>query len=71
MDLRRAVHWIFGIDRNDMFVHMIVVHIVEMTIVEIVHMTVMANRSVPAFWTMAMRVVCMVFLSADHRHAPC
>jgi hypothetical protein len=55
-----------------MFVHMILVHMVEMTIVKIVHMAVMANRGVSAFWAMAMRVVLMVFLGASgHRHAPC
>ena len=72
MDLRCAVHGMCGIDRDDMFVHMVLVHIVEMTIVKIVHMTVMANRSVSAFRAMAMSVVRMVFLSASgHLHAPC
>ena len=72
MDLGCAVHGICGIDRDDMFVHMILVHMVKMTIVKIVHMTVMANRSVSAFRAMAMSVVGMVFLSASgHRHAPC
>jgi hypothetical protein len=72
VDLRCAVHGICGIGWDDMFVHMILVHMVEMTIVKIVHMAVMANRGVSAFWAMAMRVVLMVFLGASgHRHAPC
>jgi hypothetical protein len=50
-----------GIDRDDMFVHMILVHMVEMTIVKIVHMAIMANRGVPAFRPMATKVVRMVF----------
>ena len=71
MDLRCAVHGICGIDRDDMFVHMILVHMVEMTIVKIVHMPIMANRGVSAIRAMAMRVVRMVFLGASgHRHAP-
>jgi hypothetical protein len=72
VDLRCAFHGICGIDRDDMFVHMILVHMVEMTIVKIVQMAVMANRGVSAFRAMAMRVVRMVFLSTSgHRHAPC
>jgi hypothetical protein len=55
-----------------MFVHMILVHMVEMTIVKVVHMPVMANRRVPAIRAMAVGVVCMVLLGASgHRHAPC
>jgi len=62
VDLRRAVHRICGVDRDDMFVHVIFVHMVEMTVVKIIHMAVMANRGVPAFRAMAMSVVGMVFL---------
>jgi hypothetical protein len=54
-----------------MFVHMILVHMVEMTIVKIIHMAVMSNRCVSAIRAVAMRVVLMVFLGATgHRHAP-
>jgi hypothetical protein len=54
-----------------MFVHMILVHMVEMTIVKIVHMPIMANRGMSAIRAMAMRVVRMVFLNASgHRHVP-
>jgi hypothetical protein len=70
VDLRRAVHGIFGIDRNDMFVHVILVHMVEMAIMNIVHMAVMANRGVPAIRAMLMSVVGMVFLGASG-HARC
>jgi hypothetical protein len=71
MDLRGAVHGICGIDRDDVFVHMILVHMVKVTIVKIVHMAVMANRGVPAIWAMAMRVALMVLLGASgHRHTP-
>jgi hypothetical protein len=66
--LRRAGHGIFGVDRDDMFVDVILVHMVEMAIMKIVHMAVMANRSVPAIRTMLMSVVGMVFLGASgHR----
>ena len=71
MDLRCALHGICGVDRDDMFVHMILVHMVEMTIVKIVHMPVMANRGVSAIRAMAMGVVLMVLFGASgHRHAP-
>jgi hypothetical protein len=71
VDLRCALHGICGIDRHGMFVHMVLVHMVEMTIVKIVHMPVMANRGVSAIRAMAMGVVLMVLFGAsDHRHAP-
>jgi hypothetical protein len=37
-----------GVDRDDMFVDMILMHVMKMAIVQIVHMAVMANRGVPA-----------------------
>ena len=40
-----------------MFVHMVLVHMVEMTIVKIVHMAVMANSGVSAFRAMSTRVL--------------
>ena len=46
--MRRALHGICGVDRDDMFVHVVLVHVVEMAVVKVVHMAVMANRSVPA-----------------------
>jgi hypothetical protein len=65
VELRGAVHGICGIDRDDMFVHMILVHMVKMTIVKVVHMAVVANRGVSAIRAMAMRVALMVFLGAS------
>jgi hypothetical protein len=62
MDLRSALHGICGIYRDDMFVHVILVHMVEMAVVKIIHMSVMTNRGVPAIRAMLMRVVGMVFL---------
>ena len=71
VDLRRAVRGICGIDRDDMFVHMILMHMVKMTIVKIVHMAVMTNRDVSAIRAMALRVALMVFLGASgHRRTP-
>ena len=68
VDLRRAVHGICGADRDDMFVHVILVHMMEMAVVKIIQMAVMANRGVPAFRAMLMSVVGMVFLGAcGHR----
>jgi hypothetical protein len=50
-----------------MFVHVIFVHMVEMTVVKIIHMAVMANRGVPAVRAMLMSVIGMMLLSAG-RH---
>jgi hypothetical protein len=47
-----------------MFVDVIPVHMVEMAVVKIIHMAVMADRGVPAFRAMVMRVVGVVFLAA-------
>jgi hypothetical protein len=45
-----------------MFVHVILVHMVEMAVVKIIHVAVMANRGVPAIRTMPVSVVGVVFL---------
>lgn len=49
-------------DRDDMFIHMIVVHMVKMAVVKIVNMAVVADRSMSAIRTMLMGVVGVVFL---------
>jgi hypothetical protein len=59
------VHGIFGVDRDDMFVDVILMHMVEMAVVKIVHMAVMANRRVPTVWAMLMGVVGMVLLGTS------
>ena len=62
MDLRRALHGICGIYRDGMFVHVILVHMVEMAVVKIIHVAVMTNRGVPAIRAMLVSVVGVVFL---------
>jgi hypothetical protein len=64
VDLRRAVHGICGVNRDDVLVDVIPVHVVEMAVVEIIHMAVMANRGVPAVRVMVMSVVGVMFLGA-------
>ena len=59
-DLRRALHGICGVDRDDMFVH-VIVHMVEMA--------VMANRSVPAVRAMLVRACGRRFAIKNLRHA--
>jgi hypothetical protein len=63
--LRRAVHWICGIDCNNMFVDMVLMCMVEMTIMKVVCMAVMPNCSVTAARTMLMGVVRMTPLIAS------
>jgi hypothetical protein len=67
VDFRGAVHGIGGVDRDGVFVDVILMHMVEMAVVKIIHMAVMANRGVPAFRTMLMGVIGMMFLGAG-RH---
>jgi hypothetical protein len=69
VDFRRAAHGICGGDRDGMFVHVILMHMVKMAVVKIIHVAVMANRGVPAFRTMLMRVIGMMLLGAGrHDH---
>jgi hypothetical protein len=62
--LRRALHGIGGIDRNDVLIDMILVHVMEMAVVEIIDMPVMADRRMPALGTVLMGMVGMVLLGA-------
>ena len=48
--MRRAVQRIRGADRDDMFVDVILVHVVEMVVVKIVHMVFVPNRGVVSSW---------------------
>ena len=66
-DFRRAVHGICGVHRDDMFVHVILMHVVEMAVVKVVHMAIMANRSVPAVRAMPVGMIGMMLLGAG-RH---
>jgi hypothetical protein len=54
MNVRRAFHGIGGAHQNDMFVHVIVVHMVEMAIVKIIDVALMRDRRVPAIRAMLM-----------------
>jgi hypothetical protein len=47
-----------------MFVHVILVHMVEMAVVKIIHVAVMPNCRMPAIRAMLMRVVGVVLLRA-------
>ena len=40
-----------------MFVHVVLVHVVEMAVVKVVHMAVMSNRGVPAVRAMLVGVI--------------
>src|ERR1700720_1754339 len=65
VELRRAARGICATDRDDVFVDVILVHVVEMAIVQIIDVAVMANRGVPAIRAMLMRMVGVVFLGAS------
>ncbi len=68
--LRRALHGICGVDRDDMFVDVILMHMVEMAVVKIVHMAIMAKRGVPTVRAMLMGVVGMVLLGTSGHDFP-
>jgi hypothetical protein len=65
-----AAHRIFVIDRQCMFVDVILVHVMQMAIVKVVHMTVMPDRGVAAVRAMLMGVIGVVFLVAGHDVTP-
>jgi hypothetical protein len=62
--LWRALHGIGGRNRDDMFIHMVIVHVVEMAIMEIVDVAVMVDCCMPAVGTMLVSMVGMMFLGA-------
>ena len=61
---RRALHRIGGIDGDDVFVDVILVHVVQMPVVQVVDVAVMAYRRMPTVGTMFVRVVGMMLLGA-------
>jgi hypothetical protein len=66
--LWRALHGIGGTDRDDMFIDVILVHVMEMAIMEIIDMTVVTDRRMPTVGTMSVGVVGMMLLGACGGH---
>jgi hypothetical protein len=67
--LGSAVHRVCRADRDDMFVDMVAVHMVQMAIMQIIDMAVMANRRMPTVRAMRMDMIGMVLLGAGgHRY---
>ena len=62
--LRRALHGIGGVDRDDVLIDMILVQVMEMAVVEIVDVAVMADRRMPTVGTMLVGVVGVMLLGA-------
>jgi len=62
--LRRAFHGVCGVDRDDVFVHVIPMHMVQMAVVKIIDMALVANRGMSAIRAMLMGVVGVVLLGA-------
>jgi hypothetical protein len=62
--LRRALHGVGGIDRDDVLIDMILVHVVEMPIVQVVDMAFMAYRRMPTVGIMLVGMVGMMLLGA-------
>src|ERR1700738_1128402 len=66
-DFRRALHGICGVDRDDMLVDVIFMHVVEMAVVKVVDMAIMANSRVPAARAMLVGMIGMMLVGAG-RH---
>jgi hypothetical protein len=62
--LRRALLGIGGSYRDNVFIHMVLVHVVEMAIMEIIDMAVMEYRCMTTVGTMLVSMVGMMFLGA-------
>jgi hypothetical protein len=67
--LRRALLGIGGSYRDDVFIYMVLVHVVEMAIMEIIDVAVMEDRRMPTVGTMLVSMVGMMFLSAGGHSA--
>jgi hypothetical protein len=55
--------WICGAYRDDMFVNVIPVDVVQVTVIKIVNMAVMAGRRMPAIRAMLVGMVWMLLFS--------
>ncbi|MBO0757244.1 MAG: hypothetical protein J2P54_15395 [Bradyrhizobiaceae bacterium] len=62
--LRRAPLGIGGSYRDDVFINMVLVHVVEMAIMEVIDVAVMEDRRMPTVGTMLVSMVGMMFLGA-------
>ena len=56
------MHWVRRADREDMFVNMIPVHVVQMTVMNIVNVAIMTDRRMAAGRSVLMGMVGMVLL---------
>jgi hypothetical protein len=60
LQVGRTPHGVRRVDRDDMFVNMVAMLMVQMAVMQIINMAIMANRRMPA--VRAMRVVMMGML---------
>jgi hypothetical protein len=66
--LRRADIGIAGIDGDDVLVHVIPVHVVQMSVMQIVDMALMAHGRVAAVEAMLVRMIAVLLIvAAGHR----
>jgi hypothetical protein len=62
---RRAAGRIARVDADDMLIHVVAMHVMQMAVMQIVDVAVMAHRDVTAVRAVLMRVVGMVLLAAS------
>jgi hypothetical protein len=61
------LHWVRHADREDMFVNMIPVHVVQMAVMNIVNVAIMTDRRMAAGRSVLMGMVGMVLLGSSSR----
>ena len=68
--LRRALHRVGSVDRDDMFIDMILVHVVEMTVMQIIDVAFVANRRMATVGAMRVGMIRMMLLGAGSHDFP-
>jgi hypothetical protein len=68
--LRRATRRVFRVDRDDVLIDVIFMHVVKVTVMQVVHMAFVPDRGVTAVRPMFMSVVLMMLFVARHDRFP-
>jgi hypothetical protein len=66
----RATRWVFSVDRDDVLIDVIFMHVVKVALMQVVHMALVPDRGVPAVRPMFMSVVLMMLFVASHDRFP-
>jgi hypothetical protein len=67
--LGRAARWIGPINRNRMLIDVITVHVMQVAVVQIIHVSLVADRGMPAVGTMLVSMVRVLGLGGSRHDA--